>query len=59
MTGIGGTGAAVVLMSGLVVPFINDLAFPFYDFVVEIVLPGLWFPFKEDFCVDFADTDFG
>ena len=52
-------GLAIVVWNGDHVVFVEDLDFPFYDYVVVIDLPGVWFPFKEEFCIDFADTWLG
>ena len=39
--------------------FIDDFDFPFYDYVLDVDLPGVWFPFKDEICIDFIGTALG
>ena len=35
----------------------DDLVFPFYDYVLRMYIPGLWYPYKEQFCKDFEEVE--
>ena len=56
---LGGSSAFIIWLNDQHVTFIDDLRFPFYDYVITIDLPGVWFPWKAEICVDFADTWIG
>lgn len=46
-----------VILSEQARPLTDDLVFPFYDYVLRAYIPGLWFPYKEQFCKDFEDVE--
>ena len=35
----------------------DDLVFPYYDYVLRLYIPGLWYPYKEQFCKDFEEVE--
>ena len=39
--------------------FWNEFNFPYYNYLLIIELPGIWFPFKDELCLDFIETEFG
>ena len=50
---------SIILMNDYHLNFIDDFDFPFYDYLIVIDLPGVWFPFKTEVCIDFSDTWLG
>ena len=46
-----------VILSEAAQPLTDDLVFPFYDYVLRLYIPGLWFPYKEPFCKDFEEVE--
>ena len=56
LVSLGGSSAYILWLNGAHTTFIDDLDFPFYDYVITIDLPGVWFPWKDEICVDFVGT---
>ena len=56
---LGSSSMFIIWMNDGHAAFVDDLNFPFYDYVVVLDLPGLWIPYKDEVCVDFADTWIG